>query len=166
MITLTAITLVLNGLLLVLALGTLLFVTVLIQGKPDKTGFFAFFVLAIIVWSLGSFLARSTGQVASDESITDIGVRAIEIGAGATTIAAFFLAANLTGVRSLTVWTMAWAGLVIAIGYRIVLVLLDVNLDFEVTEAGPNSIYIPHHQPLDIPHDGHRHHYTGNAECR
>lgn len=144
MITLTAIILVLNGLMLMLALGALLVLTVFLQDEGQQhTPYLALFIVTIIVWSVGSFIARTTGQVAVDVTLTETAIVALELGFGATCISAFFLASSMAHVRSPAVYITALVGSVVALLYRIILFALDVGLAATVDVQGRVDFALP-----------------------
>lgn len=137
MITLTAVTLILNGLMLMMVLAALLVLTVFLQDEAQqRTRYFAGVLITLMVWSIGSFVARTTGQVTDDVALTTSGVRAIELGFGATCIAMFLLASSMANIRSPAVFLAASIGTGMAIIYRLILFALDVNLESLVDTNG------------------------------
>ncbi len=144
MITLTTIILFLNAVMLMLALSALLVLTIFLQDdNQQQSRHLALFIVALIIWSMGSFITRTTAQVATNLDLTAAGVTVIEIGFGAVCVSAFFLASSLAHITSPTVRFAAWVSALVAVAYRFILFALDVNLDFEIHSNGTVDYRLP-----------------------
>ncbi len=144
MVTLTAITLLIHGLMIVLVMGALLIITIFLHDSSRPlSGYFSMFMVGMLVWTSGSFLSRTTAQVSVDTSITTVGVWLIEIGFGVVCAIAPLMAAHIVQMRSrLFFWTIIGA-IVVMIVYRVLLINLDVGVIYEIKAQSRLSYGFP-----------------------
>lgn len=135
MLPLTTVTLIVNGLMLTLAIGSL-FIILWQDARRDSNIHFSIFMLTMVLWSSGSILGRATAQISVDEDITLIGLRILEVGFAGACISIYALSATLTQTRSTFFWATVLAGIIILIGYQFFLAALDVEFQYEIGENG------------------------------
>lgn len=144
MITLTAITLLIHGLMIVLVMGALLIVTVFLhESSRPLTGYFSVFMVGMLVWTSGSFLSRTTAQVSTDTGITTVGVWLIEVGFGIVCAIAPLMAAQIVQTRSRTLVWMIIGAIVVMVISRLLLINLDVGVTYEIKEQARLNYSFP-----------------------
>ena len=135
MLTLTTATLIVNGLMLTLAIGSL-FIILWQDSRRDTNIYFSIFMLAMVLWASGSLLSRATAQVSVDEDLTLVGLRILEIGFASACLSIYALAATLTQTRSTFFWSTILAAIILLIGYQVFLAAADVSFQFEISDQG------------------------------
>ncbi|NDJ87440.1 MAG: GAF domain-containing sensor histidine kinase, partial [Chloroflexi bacterium] len=144
MLTLTALTLLFNGLMLMLALGSLFILVIFLQDTYRVTNiYYGLFMLSMLVWASGSFLARITAQAAADDDLTRVGLWLLELGFGGACISAYILGAILTDIRRVFVWPVVVGGVVVVVIYQALLVALGASLNYEISDSGTLSYSFP-----------------------
>jgi len=129
---------------IVLVMGALLVITVfLYESSRPLSGYFSLFMLGMLIWTSGSFLARATAQIAVDTDVTAIGIWLIEIGFGIVCGVAPLMAAHMVQMRS-RLFLIAVVGVVaMMIFYRILLINLDIGIKYELLERGRINYNFP-----------------------
>ena len=128
-------TLLLNGLTLALALGFLLIV--LWQDIRKKLNqFFAIFLFLVTLWNAGALLAQATSLVDRESPLVVIAFSVMELGFTGSSVAAYVLTAILVGTHSRHFHMLAFASLLIVLGYQLFLIVNKTNLPIEITEEG------------------------------
>jgi two-component system phosphate regulon sensor histidine kinase PhoR len=135
MLTLITITLITNGLMLTLALAALFLI--LWQNSRRKVNiYFSVFMLAMVMWSGGSLLSRTTALVSTDEDLTLLGLRFLEFGFAGACIAVFLLVATLTETRNLISWSLTAGGIILLILNETTLLIFDVSVNYRISASG------------------------------
>lgn len=135
MTALTSITLMINGLMLMLALGSLfIFVGLLQNSRRQGNVFFLLFMMAMIVWASGSFLGRTTAEAAADDELVVLGLRLLELGFAGATISIYLLATALTDMRPSMVWSMLGLGLITLVINQAILQWFAVELSYQIDD--------------------------------
>lgn len=129
------ITLLLNGLTLALALGFLLIV--LWQDiRKELNQFFAVFLFLVTLWNAGALLAQALSLVDRESPLVVIAISIMELGFTGSSVAAYVLTAILVGTHSRRFQILAFASLLIVLGYQIFLIVNDTDLPIEITDDG------------------------------
>lgn len=135
MLTLITITLITNWLMLTLALAALFLI--LWQNSRRKVNiYFSVFMLAMVMWSSGSLISRTTGFVSTDEDLTLLGLRFLEFGFAGACISVFLLVATLTETRNLVTWSLTVGGVTLLILNETTLLIFDVSVDYSISANG------------------------------
>jgi signal transduction histidine kinase len=142
MLPLTTVTLIVNGLMLTLAIGSL-FIILWQDSRRDSNIYFSIFMLAMVLWASGSLLGRATAQISIDENLTLVGLRLLEVGFAGACLSIYALSATLTQTRSTLFWATVLAGIIILIGYQIFLAALDVSFQYDIDEQGLLTFTFP-----------------------
>lgn len=128
---LTAITLFTNGLMLTIALGSLLVFVVLLQNsRRALNNTFGIFIAAMVIWSSGSLISRATVQITVDENLTRAGLWLLEIGFGVACISIYVLAGVLTESRNKIFWFTVLVGVITLLVYQLLLFLLEIPIRY------------------------------------
>lgn len=122
MLTLNAITILLNGLTLSLALGFLIIVLWYNISK-ELNVFFAIFLIFVIVWNSGSFLLQASLLLAEDQLLTMVALSVMELGFTGSSVAAYTFVTVLNGVHRARFRYLAFASLALIIAYRLFLIV-------------------------------------------
>ena len=129
------ITLLLNGLTLALALGFLLIV--LWQDiRKELNQFFAAFLFLVTLWNAGALLAQALSLVDRESPLVVIAISVMELGFTGSSVAAYALTAILVGTHSRRFQILAFASLLIVLGYQLFLIVNNRNLPIEITDDG------------------------------
>ena len=142
MLTLITVTLITNGLMLTLALAAL-FLILWQNARREINIYFSLFMLAMVTWSAGSLLSRSTALVAVDENLTVVGLNLLEIGFGGACIALFLLVSAITDTRNLFTWSLAVGSAAVFILNKTTLSLFDVSFQYEISVTGVLNYSFP-----------------------
>lgn len=144
MITLTTITLLINGMMIIVVMGALLIVTLFLHESSQRlSNYFALYMLGMLIWSAGSFLSRTTSLVAVDTDITTIGVWLIEIGFGIVAAIGAAMAAYVVQIRSPLFSFALTTAIVVLIINRILLINLGVGVSYDVDTQSRLNYSLP-----------------------
>lgn len=134
--TLTAVTLFINGLMLTIALGSLLVFVVLLQdSRRFLNNIFGVYIVAVVMWMSGSLLSRATLQITVDENLTRLGLWLLKFGFGAACISIHLFTAILTESRHRTFWLIFLFGLITLIIYEVFLTILEVPIEYNLSQG-------------------------------
>lgn len=114
------ITLLFNGLTLALALGFLIIV-LWHDARKELNQFFAAFLLLVLLWNLGSLGALAISLIDPQTPLIRIAISAMELGFTGSSIAVYSLTAILIGIHSRRFRVLAFLGLLIVLGYQLML---------------------------------------------
>lgn len=133
---LTALTLLLNGLTLIFALGLLMLV---LWQDPRSVAnrYFAVFLLMAAVWAAGSLLARASAYTNADAETIRLGLRLMDVAYAGAGMALYIYAVILTSVRGRLFRLASTVGLVAITGYQFFLLfLVESTRLFSVSAKG------------------------------
>ena len=130
-----ALTLILNGLALSLAIG--LWALILWQDpRSEANHYFGLFLLTVVVWSSGSLLARAGVFTHAGEVIIQAGLRILNIGFTGTVISLYIYCAVITGSRGKGFRYTALTVLLVVFGYQALMLLLNPRHSFGISDRG------------------------------
>jgi signal transduction histidine kinase len=129
------ITLLFNGLTLALALGFLLIVLSQ-EMRKELNQFFAVFLFLVMLWNAGSLLAQALSLVDPESPLMTVAIGIMELGFTGSSVAAYVLAAVLIGTQSRRFYLLAFASLLVVLGYQLFLMVSDTHLPIELVEDG------------------------------
>lgn len=132
---LSIITLLSNGLTLALALGFLIIV-LWHDVRKELNQFFAVFLLLVTVWNVGSLLALGISVIDMRSVWIKVAASVMELGFTGTSIAIYTLTAVLVGVHTRRFRTLAFASLLVVLGYQIFLIVNRTPTLFRLNEDG------------------------------
>lgn len=124
MLTANAITVLINSLTLALALGFLLMV-IWHDARKELNQFFAFFLLFVILWTIGSLFVQSL-EIVSDVSpvFAGLSIGILELGFTGSSISIYILVTVLAGIRSRQFRFLSLLTLGVVIGLRVLLIVI------------------------------------------
>lgn len=131
----STITLLLNGLTLALALGFLLIV-LWQDTRKELNQFFAVFLFLVTLWNAGSLLAQALSLVERASPLIVIAIGVMELGFTGSSVAAYVLMAVLVGTQSRRFHLLAFASLLVVLGYQLFLIVNNTNLPIEIAADG------------------------------
>ncbi|MBL8164999.1 MAG: GAF domain-containing protein [Anaerolineae bacterium] len=114
------VTLLLNGLTLALALGFLIIV-LWHDARKELNQFFAAFLLLVIMWNMGSLGVLAISLIDPETPLVRVTISVMELGFTGSSIAVYSLTAILIGIHSRRFRVLAFLGLLIVLGYQLVL---------------------------------------------
>ncbi|MEQ8677989.1 MAG: GAF domain-containing sensor histidine kinase [Aggregatilineales bacterium] len=136
MLTANAITVLINSLTLSLALGFLLMV-LWHDASKELNQFYAFFLLFVIIWTIGSLFVQSIEIISDVSSVfSGLSIGILELGFTGSSISIYILVTVLAGIRSQQFRFLSLLSLGIVIGLRILLIVitpLDINSEDTLT---------------------------------
>lgn len=144
MLPLTSLTLLLNGLTLALSLSFLL-ITLWQDTRKELSQFFAIFLFMVTLWNGGSLLLQAASLIEGSPNLATIAISLMELGFAGSSAAIYTLTAIIAGVHTKRFRLLAFASLIIILGYQIVLILTNAPIRLERLETG---IFTYQLQPL------------------
>ena len=135
---LNTITILSNGLTLAVALGFLLIV-LWQDTRKELNQFFAVFLFLVMFWNVGSLLLQAAVLVQADESFLQFAISTMELGFAGSSIAIYVLITVLIGARFRRFRWMAFASLLLVVGYRVFLIVTNDRRPAPRRRTGPFS---------------------------
>lgn len=137
MLTLSAVTVLINSLTLSLALGFLLII-LWQNARQELNQFFALFLFLVIVWNVGSLFIQASILLAElGVSVINIAISVTELGFAGSSITLYILTTVLIGTRTRRFRLLALLSLILVLGTRIFLIVTSpadfVTLDDAIT---------------------------------
>ncbi|NWG17432.1 MAG: GAF domain-containing protein [Chloroflexi bacterium] len=132
---LSILTLLSNGLTLALALGFLIIV-LWHDIRKELNQFFAVFLLLVTIWNVGSLLALGISIIDIQSPLIMVATSIMELGFTGTSIAIYTLTAVLVGVHTRQFRTLAFASLLVVLGYQVFLIVNRTPTLFRLSEDG------------------------------
>jgi len=122
MTVLSATTLAVNGLSLILSIA---FIVLLLWYDPRKRTiqFFAMFVAFVMLWNVGSMLVQAMFVIGVDTAIFSLGVGLLELGFSGATVALYAFTMMLVGIYRSGFRAIALLSVAALVGFRLVLIL-------------------------------------------
>jgi len=119
---------------LTLTLAVALLILVLWQDPHSIANrFFALFLFAALVWAAGSMLSRAAAYVNAGPAAIQTGLRLLDIGFSASTLALYLYSAVIGGVRSRGFRAIALGGLALVVSYQLLLWLSGAPREYRVS---------------------------------
>ncbi len=141
---LSSLTLLLNGLTLTFSLSFLL-ITFWQDTRKELNQFFAIFLFMVTLWNTGSLLLQAAALIESGPALTVLAISIMELGFAGSSIAIYVLTTVIVGAHTRRFRLLAFVGLLIVLGYQLILIATRVPLRFERLTTG---IFIYQLQPL------------------
>lgn len=135
MSTLNVITLLFNGLTLALALGFLIIV-LWHDARKELNQFFAMFLFLVTLWNIGSLAALGMSLIDPRSMFLSLASSVMELGFTGSSIAVYTMTAVLVGVHTRRFRWLAFASLVLVVGYQGFLIVNQAPIRFEFGEGG------------------------------
>ena len=132
---LNAVTLLVNGLTLALALGFLLIVLWNDAGK-ELNQFFAAFLFLVMIWNAGALVSQAVTLLDSASPLLSYVVGLMELGFTGAGIAAYILTAVLVRAHTRRFRTLAFAALTLVLVLRLLLILSSAPIPLGASAAG------------------------------
>ncbi len=126
MLTLNAVTLLLNGLTLALALGFLIII-LWHDSRKEQNRFFVVFLIMVILWMVGSLLLQASLLISDNSSLVSLAAIIMEMGFVGSSVAIYILTTVIIGVHSKRFRWLALGALFVVIGYRLFLIVSGVQ---------------------------------------
>ncbi len=138
------VTLLVNALTLALSLGFLLIV-LWNDARKELNQFFAVFLVMVVVWNVGSLLGLVSSLIEPNSPLIPTAVSVMEMGYTGSSIAAYALTAVLVGVHTRRFRWLAFSGLLLVLGYQLLLFFNNTPVPFAVASEG---LYQYRFQPM------------------
>ncbi|MBI5669853.1 MAG: GAF domain-containing sensor histidine kinase [Chloroflexi bacterium] len=135
MTSLNVITLLFNGITLALALGFLIIV-LWQDARKELNQFFAIFLFLVTLWNMGSLIALGVLLIDDTSVLLALASSIMEIGFTGSSIAIYTLTAVLVGVHTRRFRWLAFASLVLVLGYQVFLILNQAPVPLQLREEG------------------------------
>lgn len=133
---LAALTLLLNGLTLIFALGLLILV-LWQDSRSVANRYFAVFLLMVAIWAAGSLLARASAYANAEADTIRLGLRLMDLGYAGAGMALYIYAVTITSVRGQLFRLASTLGLAVITGYQFFLLfVLEISRPFSVSGTG------------------------------
>lgn len=132
---LNTVTLLLNGLTVALSLSFLV-ITLWQDTRKELNQFFAIFLFTVTLWNIGSLLTQAAALVEADTAFAAFSTSIMELGFTSSSIAIYALTAVRVGVHSRRFRVLAFAALVLVMGYQGWLIVTGVPIPLERIESG------------------------------
>jgi signal transduction histidine kinase len=126
-VTLNALTLLINSLTLALALGFLVII-LWHDARKELHQFFAIFLLFVGFWNVGSLLVQAALLPDVDFILPELALTILELGFSGSSVAIYVLVTMLVGVQISQFRALAFASLSLIIGYRVFLFIAQTPL--------------------------------------
>jgi len=134
-----------NGATLALALSFLLLL-VWQDAKKEQNQFFASFLLLVMLWNVGSLLLQGSLLVGESDALSALALTMIELGFTGSSVAIYILTTILIGIHSRNFRWLAFASLLLIVGYRVFLIASQAH----VPTSTADSVLAYSFQPLFI----------------
>jgi two-component system phosphate regulon sensor histidine kinase PhoR len=133
--TLSAISLLINGLTLALAFGFLL---IILWNDPNKelNQFFAAFLFLVLLWNMGALIAQSVALIDTRSPLLRPAVGLMESGFIGSSVALYSLVASLVRVGTRRFRALALSAMLLVLTLRLLLILNDAPILFEMPTGG------------------------------
>ncbi|MDX2160632.1 MAG: ATP-binding protein [bacterium] len=141
---LSAITLLVNGITLALALA-LLFIVLWSDGNRELNSFFTVFLLLVVVWNAGSLLWRAIQELQLETPLDGLAIGLTELGFTGASVAAYALAAALVRAHTRRFRVLAFVSIGVLVLYQILVFLLNSAVQYEMMPSDSAQ-----RQPLGI----------------
>lgn len=123
MFAVSAVTLIINGLTLSLALGFLLII-LWQDSQKRQNQFFAVFLFMVLLWNVGSMILQATILIGFDSYQLSFAIGILELGFSGSNVALYVLVTILVGAHTRDFRILAFLSLVVVIGYRLVFIMM------------------------------------------
>jgi signal transduction histidine kinase len=124
----------LNGLTLALAFGFLIIV-LWNDLRKELNQFFAIFLILVMLWIAGAFLAQAVALVLPDSPLIGVMISIMELGFTGSSVAIYALTTILVRSFSRRFRYLAFASLLVVIGYRVLLIVSGAPIPYEVVDG-------------------------------
>ena len=138
---LNSISLLLNGLTIALALSFLV-ITLWQDIQKQLNQLFAIFLLLVTLWNVGALLLQAMALVDARPALISFAIGLVELGFTGSSIAIYSLTAILVGIHTRRFRWLVFIGLLLVLGYQILLVVSNTSLHFQRL-GGTSFIYQP-----------------------
>lgn len=128
--TLSALTLVINGVTLSLSLAFLVIILWYDSRLPLNQAF-SYFLFSVLVWNVGAFLFNFASLTGAIPLLSDYADIALEIGFVASSMTLYWVSMALVGLQSRYIRFVILAGLVFIVGYRLLLIVITDGLMYD-----------------------------------
>ncbi|TVR22298.1 MAG: GAF domain-containing protein [Anaerolineaceae bacterium] len=128
--TLSALTLVINGVTLSLSMAFLVIILWYDSRLPLNQAF-SYFLFAVLVWNLGAFLFNFASLTGAIPLLSDYAGIALEIGFVASSMTLYWVSTALVGLQSRYIRFVIFTGLVFIVGYRLLLIVITDELLYD-----------------------------------
>jgi signal transduction histidine kinase len=130
-----SITLLITGLTITLSLSFL--VIALWQDiRKELNQFFAIFLMFVTLWNTGALLLQALALVDANLAVVRLAITLVELGFTGSGVAIYILTAVLVGAHTRRFRWLAFASLLLVVGYQCVLVLTNAPVYFHRLDAG------------------------------
>ena len=141
---LNSITLLFNGFTLALSLSFLLII-ISQDARRELNQLFAAFLFLVTLWNAGSLLAQAAVLIDADLTLVRLAISLMEIGFTGSSIAIYTLTTVLVRVHTRRFRWLALLGLVVLVGYQVLLIASNAPLAFQ---TGSVDAFTYYPQPL------------------
>lgn len=142
MVTLSAVTLLANGLTISLALGFLI-ITLWHDARKELNQFFAVFLFMVTLWNIGSLLVQVALLLSEvNPLIVSLAVSVMSFGFTGASVAIYILTTILAGVRIRRLKTLAFGILILVVMYQVFLIVIKTTpIDDNVNQVFTQKLH-------------------------